>query len=294
MLAILRDISVTCFFASYLVVLVLELLRLLGRVPGRALAVIVMMGVGLFTHITYLVLRNMDDADQTGASFLATWSDWSLLLSLGLAVCFLVLYLRRPDTVIGFFFLPVVMALIGLSVAVKDQAPFSRSEAVGVWGSVHGLAMMVGAGAVLIGFLMGVMYLVQSRRLKQKKAGSSLRLPTLETLSRINRRCLVVSTIAVAIGVLAGAIMNLNNSGSVTWTQGGVLFSILLFVWLAVTTAMEFLYQPASRGRKAAYLTLASLGFLVLTMISVLSSQHGQGPTNNNATGVSIDQEPRS
>ena len=40
MLAILREISVTCFFTSYLVVLVLELLRLLGRIPGRGLAVL--------------------------------------------------------------------------------------------------------------------------------------------------------------------------------------------------------------------------------------------------------------
>ena len=44
MLAILREISITCFFTSYLVVLVLELLRLLGRIPGRALLVIVMTG----------------------------------------------------------------------------------------------------------------------------------------------------------------------------------------------------------------------------------------------------------
>ena len=60
MLAILREISVTCFFTSYLVVLVLELLRLLGRIPGRGLAVIVMMVIGLFTHVCYLTLRAVD------------------------------------------------------------------------------------------------------------------------------------------------------------------------------------------------------------------------------------------
>ena len=34
--------------------------------------------------------------------------------------------------------------------------------------------------------------------------------------------------------------------------------------------------QPASHGRKAVYLTLASLGFLILAMIGVLSTSHGQ------------------
>ena len=55
MLAILREISITCFFTSYLVVLVLELLRLWGRIPGRGLLVVVMTGIGLFTHVCYLV-----------------------------------------------------------------------------------------------------------------------------------------------------------------------------------------------------------------------------------------------
>ena len=281
MLSVLREISVTCFFTSYLVVLVLELLRLAGRIPGRGLAVIVMTGIGLFTHITYLLLQTVETPDGNEIGRLATWSDWSLLLALGIVICFLVFYLRRPDTIISFFFLPAVLALIGLSVAVRDLQPFSRTEAFGVWGSVHGLAMMLGAGAVLLGFLVGVMYLIQSRRLKQKRAGSSLRLPTLETLGRINRRCLIVSTTAVAIGVIAGVVMNLNRAGSVSWTEGGVLLSGLLFLWLVAATALEFFYVPASRGRKAVYLTLASLGFLILAMVGVLTSSHGREETDD-------------
>ena len=88
MLAILREISITCFFTSYLVVLVLELLRLLGRIPGRGLLVIVMTVIGLFTHICYLLLRATatNGSSPGDAGLLATWSDWALLLALGLAV----------------------------------------------------------------------------------------------------------------------------------------------------------------------------------------------------------------
>ncbi len=276
MLAILREISITCFFTSYLIVLVLELLRLLGRIPGRALLVIVMTAIGLFTHVCYLMLRATESRGGGDVGLLATWSDWSLLLALGLAVCFFVLYLRRPDTIVSFFFLPAVMALIGLAIAFRDLAPFTRNEAVDVWRSVHALAMMVGSVAVLIGFLAGVMYLVQSWRLKHKRAGSMFRLPTLESLGRLNRRCLVISTTAVAVGLLAGVVMNLNRWGHVVWTDRGVLLSMLLLLWLAAATALEYFYEPASRGRKAVYLTLASLGFLILAMIGVLSSSHGQ------------------
>ncbi len=280
MLAFLSEISITCVVSSYLVVLVLELLRLFGPIPGRRLLVIGMMSVGLLTHICYLLLRATTLEGPEGQSqevgLLATWSDWSLLLALGLATAFFVLYLRRPDTIISFFFLPAVMSLLGLAIALADRPPFSRTEAVEVWRSVHAMAMMAGSTAVLIGFLAGIMYLVQSRRLKQKRAGSTFRLPTLESLGRLNRRCLVGSTIAVGVGLIAGVVMNLNRWGSVGWTDRGVLLSTLLLVWLLIATGIEYFYAPASRGRKAVYLTLASGGFLVLAMIGVLTTSHGQ------------------
>jgi ABC-type transport system involved in cytochrome c biogenesis permease subunit len=138
--------------------------------------------------------------------------------------------------------------------------------------------MMAGSMAVLVGFLAGIMYLIQSRRLKKHRAGSGLRLPTLETLGRVNRRSLMFSTVSVGIGVIAGVIMNLNRWGQIGWTDGGVLLSTLLLGWLIAATLLEHLYAPAKQGRKAVYLTLASLGFFVLAMWGVLSTQHGQSP----------------
>ncbi|MEM9587666.1 MAG: cytochrome C assembly protein [Planctomycetota bacterium] len=276
MLAILREVSVTCFFTSYLIVLVLELLRLLGRIPGRGLAVLGMMGLGLFTHVTYVVIRG-SGLDMDGESArLSTWTDWSLMVALALAIVFVVLYLRRPDTVISFFFLPMVLGLIALAVAMRGLPAFSRNEAVEVWRSLHALSMVVGTVAVLIGFLAGLMYQLQSWRLKRKWAGSGLRLPTLETLGLMIRRCLVTSTIAVGLGVVAGIVMNLNRWGQVGWTEGGVLFSGLLFSWLFVATLLEFFYTPEQRDRKVLFLTLASFGFLVLAMLSLMGSGHGQ------------------
>lgn len=278
MLAILREISVTCFFASYLVVLVLELLRLLGRIPGRGLAVIGMMVLGLFTHVAYLSIRVFADGNRTAedAGLLATWTEWLLMVALGMAVSYLVFYLRRPDTVVGFFFLPAILATIGLALSMNHLPPFSRTEAVEAWRSIHGWAMMLGSGTVLVGFLAGLMYLVQSARLKRKWAGSGLRLPTLETLERLNRRCLVLSTIAVGTGVVAGFVMNLNRWGQVGWTDRSVLFSCLLFAWLLTSTWVEYTFPAAHRGRKIVYLTMASFGFLVLAMLGVLTSAHGQ------------------
>jgi len=276
MIDVLRQVSVTCFFTSYLVVLVLESLRLLGRIPGRGLAVLVMTSIGLFTHATYLLLRATAANLGQEAGRLATWTDWSLMLALVLAVAFFFFYLRRPDTSISFFFLPAVMALIGLAVAVRDQPAFDRTEATEVWRNIHAFSMMFGSSTVLLGFLAGVMYLTQSWRLKRKQAGSTFRLPTLEMLQNLNRRCLVISTAAVGIGFVSGVVMNWNRWGEVGGADSGMILSAILFVWLASATTIEYVYAPASRGRKIAYLTLASFGFLVLAMTGLLASSHGQ------------------
>jgi hypothetical protein len=293
MLIILQKISVTCFTASYLVVLAIELLRLVGRrLPGRGLAGLAMMAIGIFTHVTYLMLRasmveSVDGAvDNVGR--LATWTDWSLMVALGLAVAYFILYLRRPDTVIGFFFLPAILAMIALAMSVQHLPAFNRGEATAFWRNVHAISMMVGSAAVLFGFLAGAMYLVQSWRLKRKRAGSALRLPTLETLQNLNRRCLVISTIAVGVGLISGVVMNLNRWGEIPWTNRGIMLSGVLFMWLASATVVEFLYAPASRGRKVAYLTLASFGFLVLAMSGVLTTPHGSAAIKEDATHIQV------
>jgi len=273
----LQGISATCFVGSYIVALLLELSRSLVRVPGRGLLTIVFTIAGLFSHAVYLLVRGRELTAGVETGLFAGWYDWSLLVAWGVAGCYLVLYLRRPDTIVGYFLLPSVLALIGLARFTREWAPFSRVEAVGVWRSIHGLAMTVGAAAVFMGFIAGLMYLTKAWRLKAKAAGgSSLRLPNLERLQLMNRQCLVVSTIAVGIGLFSGVVMNLNRWGYVGWSEGGVILSGVLFGWLVIAMAFEFFYKPAREGRKIVYLTLASFGFLIVTMIGVFSSDHGR------------------
>lgn len=279
---LIQGISLTCIVGSYLVAVLLDLTRAVTTIPGRGLATIVATLAGLFAHAVYLVVRAIGQSPSGPisvgqAGLFASWYDWSLLVAWGIAACFLLLYLRRPDTSVAVFFLPVVLLLVGLARLTRDWEPFSRAQAAGFWSSVHGLSMMVGTAAVLMGFMAGLMYLAQASRLKAKQRGViRLKLPTLEWLQWLNRQCLVVSTVAVLIGLLAGVIMNINQWGSISWTNGGIILSLVLTLWLVAATALEFFYGPARQGRKIVYLTLASFGFLVLALYGVLSSDHGR------------------
>lgn len=278
---LLSGISVTCFVGSYLVALALELTRAIVNIPARTALIIGFTIAGLASQAIYLIMLARPEVSQVPAptfqpGLLADWYSWSLLLAWAVAISYFVLLIRRPDTTTGYFLLPAILVLILLAVAVQDFPPFNRQEAASLWRKVHGFSMLFGAATVLIGFLAGVMYLIQSSRLKRKRrASSGLRLPTLEWLQSLNRGTLVFSTLAVALGTIAGVVMNLNDQGSVAWTSRGIVFPFILLIWLLAATVIEFFYRPARQGRKVAYLTLASFVFLVLAMGGVLGSGHG-------------------
>ncbi len=163
---------------------------------------------------------------------------------------------------------------------MRPLPPFARAQALSYWGIVHGIMLMLGTVAAALGFAAGIMYLLQSYRLKHKLLPRpGFRLPTLEWLQKLNRRSLLLSTFLLGLGLLAGLALNLirqsSSDGTVSWTDPVVISSGVLFLWLAIATLFESLYKPAREGRKVAYITLASFVFLGLVLCLVLLGQHG-------------------
>jgi hypothetical protein len=200
-----------------------------------------------------------------------------------IAAAYVALAVSRPQTNIGLFLLPVVLALIGVACAFRDQPAFPRDRALQMWGIAHGLMLLLGTVAVSFGFAAGLMYLVQSWRLKHHVSPrSGIRLPSLEWLQTINKQSLIYSACFIALGLIAGIVLNAVESRGaapgVPWTDSVVISSAALLVWLLAATIFESLYKPAQQGRKVAYLTVASFLFLALVMAMLLSggSQHGR------------------
>jgi hypothetical protein len=143
---------------------------------------------------------------------------------------------------------------------------------------IHGAALLAGAVVVMLGFVAGVMYIVQSYRLKRKlPPRPGFRLPSLERLQNANRRSLLISSALLFAGLISGVVLKLvGHTTHFPWTDPIIGTSALLLAWLIAVVLFESLYKPAQQGRKVAYLTLASfivLG-LVLTMVLLGPSQH--------------------
>lgn len=281
-MGILSGITITCFFTSYLTALVLEFLRLFTRAKIPFWSAVVFGAAGLFTHSVYI--WSLVQKPQAAGAPLSDWYSWTLMAAWIVAAAYLGLTVRRSATAIGVFFLPLVLAMIGLAFRLKDSPPFSPDKALSMWRSVHGISLLLGTVSVSMGFAAGVMYLIQSSRLKKKlpPPRRGVRLPSLEWLQRFNREALWLSTGLLGIGLFSGVVLNINHdsadaTATIAWTDPTILTSGLLFVWLAATAVFELVYKPARVGRKVAYLTLASFVFLSLVLATVLMSRHAAG-----------------
>ncbi len=281
----LTKITIVCFFGSYVVTLLLDVTRLLFRAPIRIAVMWTFAVAGLFAHSVYLWLRVQEELPS--ASPLSNWHDWCLLIAWTLTATYLLIGVWRPESAAGMFILPLVLILIGLAYIYRDAPSFPREQALTVWGVVHGIALLLGTIVVALGFVAGVMYLIQSYRLKHKLPPSEgIKLPSLEWLQKENERALVISSVLLGVGLLSGIVLNLIRSNVVAWSDPVVWSSGVLFLWLATVLTFNFIYKPARRGRKVAYLVVASFLFFALELGIVLFAQHATPPSSPNVSTV--------
>jgi ABC-type transport system involved in cytochrome c biogenesis permease subunit len=270
----IAGISVTCFAASYAIAWVLEALRVANSTRARRAGALLFTVAGLTAHTLFLSQRAMGDSQSP----MSSWYDWYLLAAWALAALHLYLAVARARQPVGLFILPCVLALVGVALVTASDAPFPRAESQRIWGWVHGLLLLAGSVAVLAGFVFGVMYLWQARRLKHNRLPRpGLRLPSLEWLERMNERMILASVFMLGLGFLAGIVSNLVNHTLVPWTDPVVWSSSILAAWMAAVAVFQAVYRPARVGRKVAYLTVFSFLFLLVTLgiLKLTDTSHG-------------------
>ncbi|MCH2128264.1 MAG: cytochrome C assembly protein [Pirellulaceae bacterium] len=271
-------ISLLCFTACYVVSLFLEGTRLLFQAGARFALIFGFAAAGLFAHSIYLIVRAQHE--MADGLPLSSWYDWCLVVSWTLAAGYLLFTVYRPRVALGLFVLPLVLGLIVVAWAWRELPPFSQSEATRGWGTIHGVALLLGTVVVALGFVAGSMYLVQASRLKRKlPPRHGLELPSLEWLQAANVHCLVVSSCLLVLGVVSGVILNLvksvNEISTTPWSGSVVWGSGILLSWQFAAILFNRFYKPARQGKKIAYLTVASFIFVALAVGMALLTRHG-------------------
>ena len=110
----------------------------------------------------------------------------------------------------------------------------------------------------------GLMYLLQERTIKRKRFGLFYsRLPSLETLDKLNHHCLSVGFPLLTLGMITGSLWAKQALGSYwhwdpkeTWT---------LITWLLYAGLIHQRFTVGWRGRQAAWLSIAALVVALFT-----------------------------
>lgn len=290
------NVNLFCFLASYLVAFGLDATRLrAGRSWARgALCRWLAIGfgaAGLLAQTLYLLLRSSQTQQPP---LLSSAHDWLLVLAWLAVLTHLFVSLLDSTIASGIVVWPVVLSLVGASRFVTTSSNELLNYDRG-WKMLHASMLVLGTGAILLGFVLSLLYLWQHRRLKHRQMlTSGLTLPSLEKLERFNRLAILLSVPFLTLGVASGIGLSVLKNPELladrvaesTWTDpvvlgGGItwLFMCGLFAWL--------LSGKRTPGRQVAWLTAWSCGFLLFMMVGLqvlteatqMSSFHGTNVT---------------
>lgn len=289
----LERISVTCFSASYLVVLGLEISRTLFQAKSFKWIAASATLAGLFAHLVYLGL-NQELVISSSGVLVGGWTGWFFATSLLIIVTYLWLLFRQGNTVVGLSLISLALIAIAVGNWPGQNNSFSIRESRSVWNTIHGLSFLFSTTIVGLGFLFGSMYLFQAYRLKNGQI-LKFRMPSLEWLQNSGERALGSSAAFLTVGVVSGVAINIVNKLQgdyiVAWFDPVVWTSAFLLTWLLASLAFNWLYQPVPRGRKVSYLVVSCFLFFVLEIGLVLYSGHATKNIDSQSANITIDDE---
>ncbi|NVM56889.1 MAG: cytochrome c biogenesis protein CcsA [Desulfobacterales bacterium] len=252
-MSVLSALTMACYIASSLGYqgYVLFQKRPVYRVAN------ILLWVGFLCHTGVIALQYFEGGHFPVQSLHETLSTF------GWAVVgvFLILQIRFHLMVLG----ALVAPLATLSVVIASILPQPPVELdplfKGMWRTFHVATLIVGNAAFAIACLVGILYLIQERAIKDKKRGFFFRrLPSLKLLDSMGYTCLIVGFPMLTFGIITGAIYAQMVRGRFwSWDLREIAAGI---TWLVFAALLHERLAVGWQGRRAAVMTIA--GFMVL------------------------------
>jgi ABC-type uncharacterized transport system permease subunit len=223
--------------------------------------------LGMVFHFVSLV----EVALASGTMSLIRVHNSESLLAFLIMTSFMMTYLIYKTTSLGIIVFPLVFLLT--FVAATSQQPFTLDSPVvhKGWLFTHIALIFIGYAALVLSFVASLLYLIQERSLKSKKASGILaRLPALEVIDEIGYRSLLLGFPFMTLGLIAGTVVAQATYGRVDFLDPKIFLSILM--WVVYMIMLYTRWSAGWRGRRAAY--LASLAFVAAVVAWYFNTIH--------------------
>ncbi|HOV86640.1 MAG TPA: c-type cytochrome biogenesis protein CcsB [Syntrophobacteraceae bacterium] len=185
-----------------------------------------------------------------------------------LVVVYLVVQTRFHLRILGSFVSPLaVLFMLGSPLVPARMIPTSGIFQ-SVWVVVHVSALFLANALFALAFSAGIMYLLQERTIKRKNFGFLyLRLPSLESLDKLNYVCLVFGFPLMTLGLITGFAY----AGSVwkspwNWDPKEIF---ALITWFIYAILLHERLAVGWRGRRAAWLAIFGFSAVLVTFLGV-------------------------
>lgn len=203
----------------------------------------------------------------TGGVPLSNLAQYLLVFSWIVLSIHLWVWFKLKIYVAGLVLAPLAAAAAFASLQLHSEA-VHRSASPPALFLFHTTVSTLGMAFLGLTCAMSVLYLVQDRALKSKKALALLkRLPSLQKCDEVGFRSLVVGFVLLTLGIATGLVVNTEVYEKL-WVWGAkstfpLLAWVLFAIILVARTALGF------RGRKSAYLTITGFALGCLTVIGM-------------------------
>lgn len=204
----------------------------------------------------------------------------STLALLIVAVFLLIFFVWRTIS-FGLFALPLAFLLTIIPAIGPDRYTFTSPLIRNGWIVFHVVMLMAAYAALLFAMLSSVLYLVQERRLKNKRSPGFLTwLPPLATMDQITQTTLVLGFCCMTAGLFAGSLVAQEDVGMRYFADPKVILSFA--IWGLYVGILFMRRASGLRGRRAAWVTSGVLVAIVFVWAanllgSVHSSAHRFG-----------------
>ena len=190
------------------------------------------------------------------------------LLGLLLAAAFVILALSYRTVAFGIFLLPIAVLLTIVPAFHPGHETIAYPLIRTSWLLLHIALLLAAYAALFLSLIASVLYLIEERRIKQKRAQRFTWLPPLETLDQIALNALRLGLPCMTAGLLIGSVLALQTIGPAFFADPKVLLSLAM--WVAYVLMIFIRRHSGLRGRRAVY--LSSFVFVVVLAVWAANS----------------------
>jgi cytochrome c-type biogenesis protein CcsB len=246
-----------CGTIAYLIYLIFTHER--AALVGRYL-----LGLGFVSHCFTFILRYIEAGHTPVVNLHESLSFFAWMI----VGFFLLMRSQYKMEILGAFVSPLALLLIIWAAALPKAIPALPPALKSWWLPIHVTFAFVGDAIFAIAFCAGVIYLIQERLVKTKRAGGlSQRLPSLEALDEINYRALTIGFPLLTIGIITGAVWAEYAWGSYWSWDPKETWSLI--TWLLYAALLHQRLRVGWRGKKAAIMAIVGFGAVLFTFLGV-------------------------